>query len=171
MKNIVTGPITVDNYPYGGLKCKMTFSVEFSKKKGYRSITQSVNPKTGRLNNPKKSTYSHFLYMVKEEETGHIKFEGFQFYGYESIEKFIELLKENSFSFNNEESQELFAWILVCLRGNMQYTKLKEGFTNENLIESTKFREFLKLYKENTDINEIKNVDYKAELINSMIAR
>lgn len=51
--------ITVENYPYGRLQCKATFSLEFKEAKGYRTVRQTINPKTGRINNPKKSTYRY----------------------------------------------------------------------------------------------------------------
>lgn len=37
-----------------------------------RSVTQTVNPKTGKLNKPKYSTYSAFVRLYEETETGHI---------------------------------------------------------------------------------------------------
>ncbi len=170
-KNIVTGPITVDNYPYGSLKCEMTFSVEFVKGKGYRSVMQSVNPKTGRVNKPKKSTYNHFMYMVKEEETGHIKFEGWSAYGYESIKNLSDLLTENNFNFSDVENQELWAFVISCIRANAQYTRVKEGYTIQEFLETTNVKEMIKMYGQHASINDLKNVKYDLEKLNSMQER
>lgn len=63
----VNTPQIVDNYPYGRLKTKATFSIEFDVKKGFRSVFQTVNPKTGRINNPKKGTYNEIAFMVIDE--------------------------------------------------------------------------------------------------------
>ena len=62
--------IEVVNYPYGGLKTKAYFSIEFNEKKGFRSIFQTIDPKTDRLNNPKKSTYSFFQYLQVVDRDG-----------------------------------------------------------------------------------------------------
>lgn len=70
----ITAKHEVDDYPYGGLKTKMIFSIEFKKKKGFRSVKQSVNPKKNRLNKPHPSTYSEFVYMYRNEENGYIEF-------------------------------------------------------------------------------------------------
>lgn len=62
----------VKNYPYGfKLKCEMRFWVESVPGKGDRYVMQSVNPKTGRLNAPKKSVYSTYIYMTIDSD-GHV---------------------------------------------------------------------------------------------------
>ena len=46
--------IEVLNYPYGfKLKTTLTDYLEFDAKKGYRHCTQTICPKTGRINKPK----------------------------------------------------------------------------------------------------------------------
>jgi len=53
--------VEVANYPYGyTLKTTLFDTIEFNAKKGYRHVTQTINPKTGKLNAPKKSTYYAF---------------------------------------------------------------------------------------------------------------
>ena len=69
--------IEVENYPYGyTLKTTLFDTMEFNPKKGYRHITQTINPKNGRLNAPKKSTYAP-LKVRYYDEIGHIKTIGF----------------------------------------------------------------------------------------------
>jgi hypothetical protein len=48
----------VQDYPYGSLRCQIRFWLESTPKKGFRFCSQTENPKNGRWNNPKKSTYS-----------------------------------------------------------------------------------------------------------------
>ena len=66
--------MVANDYPYGGMRCKMSFFVEDGGKKGWRAVTQSVNPKTGRLNNPKKSTYSTSPIFIVETKEGFFEF-------------------------------------------------------------------------------------------------
>ena len=62
------------DYPYGGLKTSMFFWIEDGGKKGWRNVMQSVNPKSGRLNAPKKSTYSHTPLFITETKEGFYEF-------------------------------------------------------------------------------------------------
>lgn len=74
--------VTVDNYPYGfTLKTTLYDFMEFNPKKGYRHVTQTINPKTNRLNNPKKGTYYTFLLRYKNEDN-HIKVKSIDFNTY-----------------------------------------------------------------------------------------
>lgn len=70
-------PITkievVENYPYGGLRTKMRFSIDFHSKRGFRSVKQSLNPKTGIWNKPHYGTYSDLIWMERYEN-GFIEF-------------------------------------------------------------------------------------------------
>lgn len=64
--------VEVLDYPYGfRLRTTLYDTMEFNPSKGYRHVTQTINPKTNRINNPKKSTYYDFLLRYKNEE-GHI---------------------------------------------------------------------------------------------------
>ena len=65
--------VEVQNYPYGfKLRTTLYDYIEWDSKKGYRHCTQTINPKNGRINNPKKSTYYPFMLRYKNED-GHIK--------------------------------------------------------------------------------------------------
>ncbi len=61
----------VTDYPYGGLRCKMEMWIEDNGKKGMRFATRTTNPKTGRVNAPKYSTYSPVMALYKDEK-GHV---------------------------------------------------------------------------------------------------
>ena len=63
-----------EDYPYGfNARTTLTQWVEHKKGKGFRSATQTVNPKTGKPNAPKYSTYSSFVRLAVDEETGRVK--------------------------------------------------------------------------------------------------
>ncbi len=166
---LLTEPTTVTDYPYGSLKCSMTFSVEYVKGKGYRQVMQSVNPKTDRVNKPKKSTYTDFLYMYKDAETGHVKFAGWSFGSFDSVTKLIALMKQYQFKFTAEQSEDLWIDIIGGLKISLQYTTKKEGVNNDQLIEAVKFREMIRHYKNGSNICNLINLEYDIETIKSMI--
>ena len=61
----------VTDYPYSGLRCQIKFWLESHPKKGMRFCAQTQNPKNGRWNNPKKSTYSLLAMGMYLDERGH----------------------------------------------------------------------------------------------------
>ena len=66
--------VFTEDYPYGGMRARMSFYVEDGGKKGWRAVTQSVNPKNGRLNAPKKSIYSKSHIFIVESKEGFFEF-------------------------------------------------------------------------------------------------
>ena len=86
--------VEVSDYPYGRLRCTLFNFIEFDPKKGYRHCTQTINPKTNRINNPKKGTYSPFIFRYYNEENNHIVGAHFSFNGAESIAKGIKFCNE-----------------------------------------------------------------------------
>jgi len=169
MKNLILNqPTTVNNYPYGRLQCEMTFSIEFVKGKGFRNVMQSVNPKNGRINAPKKSTYTDFMYMFQESESGHIKFSGLHITGYDSISKLIEILTNNTIEFTPEQSNHIWVCAIACIRNNASFTSLKEGATINDLLDATKVKQMIHLYKEGVDINQIKEIGFDLQTIKGL---
>lgn len=66
-------PFEVKDYPYGfSLRTSIFYWIETKPGKGDRLGTYTINPKTGRHNAPKYSTYSTFLYLYLDEQ-GHVK--------------------------------------------------------------------------------------------------
>jgi hypothetical protein len=66
--------VTVENYPYGyNLRTTLTHSLEFKSGKGFRHVTQTVNPKTGRLNNPKRGTYYPIMLLGTDSQTNYTR--------------------------------------------------------------------------------------------------
>jgi len=81
-------PITIADYPYGfALRTSITYQIEYKKGKGYRLSTTTVNPKTGKLNKPKLSTYHSFARLYREDDIGYIKLDAFEPYSIEDYEK------------------------------------------------------------------------------------
>ena len=66
----------VENYPYGGLRTQIRFWLEKSNSKGFRFVSQTKNPKTGRWNNPKASTYSRFGGQMYIDDKNHVTWAG-----------------------------------------------------------------------------------------------
>lgn len=62
----------VESYPYGGLRCKKKYWIEYNKKKGFRLVTRTENPKTFRWNAPDKGTYVMFAACMYIDEKGHV---------------------------------------------------------------------------------------------------
>lgn len=66
----------VDDYPYGyTLRTQIRYWLETTNH-GDRFVSQTLNPKTGRWNKPKKSTYVEVGLMFRDPESGHIEWTG-----------------------------------------------------------------------------------------------
>ena len=58
----------VDDYPYGfRLRTKIRYWVETDERRGQRMVSQTLNPKNGRWNKPKTSTYSDLVFLGLDE--------------------------------------------------------------------------------------------------------
>lgn len=125
--------IQVENYPWGyTLKTTLFDSMEFNPKKGYRHVTQTIDPKTGRLCNPKKSTYGA-LVVRYYDEIGHIKCEWFDFNGDEAINKGCKFIAENFDLFTHEEIKYLYATIQMMAKVDFRATVTYCGSNIEDL--------------------------------------
>lgn len=109
--------IEVPNYPYGfKLKTTLYDYVEFDKKKGYRHVKQTMNPKTNRLNAPKKSTYYDFFLRTKDEK-GHIKIATINFnVQFEKLNNVAKLISQIYNYLTNEEKQYIIATFIKYLK-------------------------------------------------------
>lgn len=96
MKRTINQTMTTSNYPYGFLRTTAIFSLEFNPKKGQRLVFQTVNPKNGRLNAPKKATYDgHGFSYLEQDENGIIKSHCIDLRRPEGIETLVTLLNES----------------------------------------------------------------------------
>ena len=67
----------VDDYPYGFReRTQIRFWLEHKPKKGWRFVSQTMNPKTGRWNKPKASTYLEWGGAMYLDEKGHVHWDG-----------------------------------------------------------------------------------------------
>lgn len=67
----------VDDYPYGfTMRTKIRYWLEYKAKKGWRFVSQTLNPKTGAWNKPKASTYTEWGAAMYLDEKGHVQWEG-----------------------------------------------------------------------------------------------
>jgi hypothetical protein len=148
MKNFIkTGEkIEVLNYPYSfNLKTTLFDSIEFNSKKGYRHITQTINPKTGKVNNPKKSTYSPLLFRYYDEK-GHIKTMSHHFNGDKEINEGTKVLFENFDLFTATEIKYLYSFIYKMALCDFQATMIYGGANREDL--KPLYTDFLTICKE-----------------------
>lgn len=140
MKTIQTSEkVAVENYPYGyTLKTTLYDTIEFSPKKGYRHVTQTINPKTGRLNAPKKSTYYPLMVRYYGED-GHIKTFVSTVNGHKEINKATKFISENFDVFTKEEVTYLYRLVRgsaaidfrgVCTWGGSKMEELKPFYSD-----------------------------------------
>jgi len=126
--------VEVSNYPYGfKLRTTLFNYIEFDEKKGYRHCTQTICPKTNRLNKPKKSTYSQ-LVVRYYDENNHIKTLHTDFNGDTEINKGAKFINDNIEIFTNQEIKYFYSCILsmsfvdfksTCIYGGAKPEELK----------------------------------------------
>ena len=67
----------VDDYPYGFReRTQIRYWLEHKPGKGWRFVSQTMNPQTGRWNKPKASTYSDWGGAMYKDEKGHVHWDG-----------------------------------------------------------------------------------------------
>ena len=167
--NILQGPQESDDYPYGRQKCHITFDVEFRARKGYRYVTQTTNPKTGRVNKPKKSTYSDYI-VLHRGENARVENVRFDLRGYDDIAHFIQFLTVNDIVFTPEESRWMWVVSIACIRNNAMYTRRGEGVTPADLLAATRVKRMIELYSQKQDFNQITTVGYDINAIRALCA-
>lgn len=121
-----TETATVNNYPYGSLRATVTFSLEWKAGKGFRTVFQSINPKNGRLNAPKKSTY-YSVIVMKEEDNGHIGYSYFGFNGAEEINRSAPFMADHFDLFTPAQIKDIYAETLQYIKATMYATVAYRG--------------------------------------------
>jgi hypothetical protein len=138
MKNFIatSEKIKVENYPYSfTLRTTLFNEVEFNPKKGYRLVTTTINPKTNRLNKPKKSTYSDYIGRYKDENN-HIKTVHLSFNGDKEINKSLNFLHENFALFTTAEIEYFYLSLLSWLKVSIQAQIVYNGSDKDKTIEA-----------------------------------
>ena len=130
--------VTVENYPYGyTLKTTATYAIEHKKGKGFRTVFQTVNPKTGRVNAPKKSTYSPCL-LLSTDEDGRVKTIGVDFYGSDGINRSCMFIHKNFDKFTPEQIKDLYGEAYMRLKVDAQALVVYCGADKEKVLEIVK---------------------------------
>ena len=74
-----TQKLISENYPYGfRLRTTKTDWIDFRPKYGFRHVSQTINPKNGRLNKPKVGQYYQGMILYTNPD-GHVKSRTFRF--------------------------------------------------------------------------------------------
>ncbi len=125
--------VTVENYPYGfRLRTTLFDTIEFDAKKGYRHVTQTINPKTGKENKPKKDVYYSFLIRYYDENN-HIKTKGINLGGEIGINESAKFISEIFDTLSIEEREFLYLNFLSATAVNMKASVLYQGAKIEDL--------------------------------------
>jgi len=114
-----TEKIKVTNYPYGyTLKTDKYYSIEFKKGKGHRLIEQTLNPKTGLLNKPKKSVY-YPLMLLTMDDNGHVKTHVEDFYDDKGKDKGYKFIFDNFDKFTPDEIEYYALHNIMLLKADI----------------------------------------------------
>jgi hypothetical protein len=157
--------VRVEDYPYSfTLRTTLFDFMEFNPKKGYRHVTQTINPKTGRENNPKRGVYYPLLVRYRNEQ-GHIKSKAFDFNGDEELNRGCEFLAENFDLFTPEEVRYLYELIYSMAIVDMKATAIYGGAKIDDL--KPLYENFFKACKEGreTGLNRFADMRLNSEAI------
>jgi len=67
----------VEDYPYGFReRTQIRYWLEHAPKKGWRFVSQTLNPKTAKWNKPKAATYAEWGGAMYLDDNGHVQWEG-----------------------------------------------------------------------------------------------
>jgi hypothetical protein len=133
-----------ENYPYGfNLRTVKTDWIEFNPKHGFRHLSQTINPKTGRANNPKKSTYySVALLCINQDQ--HCKFWACGFNGENEMKTSYKHLSENFNLYTPSQMEYLYITALNFLSVHKQALVIYGGADSKN-VQSILQNSFVKL--------------------------
>lgn len=116
----------VENYPYGfRLRTSIFFWIETTKKRGDRFCSCTIDPRNGRVNKPKKSTYSPFKYMFIDENTGYVEHSGIDAYEREKFGEKIKFVCEVVEQATDEQIENLRAEYYGHTRASFPYILVK----------------------------------------------
>lgn len=129
-----TEKLVSENYPYGyTLKTTKYDWLEFKKGKGFRHVSQTINPKTGRLNAPKAGTYSD-VYLLGRDENNHVKCGGASFYGDDGMNKGCKFIAENFHLFTAAEITHIYETVLCKLVVSFKAQIIYNGAQKETVL-------------------------------------
>jgi len=117
----------VDDYPYGfTTRTSIRYWVETKAKLGQRFVSQTLNPKTGKWNKPKASTYSPVL-VIGLNEKEHVVCSGLKYYAEDAAwEKF-----SATFELDDFQKAEVKKVLSFHAKFNAKFNAKKEALTAE----------------------------------------
>ena len=114
-----TAQVAVENYPYGyKLKTTLTHSLEFKSGKGFRHVTQTVNPKTGRLNNPKRGIYYPLMLLATDSETNYTRSYALNPNSAETVNTAAEFMRDKYSLFQHREIVHAANYLIKILKAD-----------------------------------------------------
>ena len=131
---VATGTKLVsENYPYGyTLRTTKYDWLEFKKGKGFRHVSQTINPKTGRLNAPKAGTY-YELIVLRQDENNHVKSFHAGFNGDEQINNTCKFISANFELFTPEQINYFYSQLVLHLIASIKAQVIYCGSNFEDL--------------------------------------
>jgi len=126
----------VDDYPYSfNLRCKIRYWLEMKPKKGVRFISQTENPKTGRWNKPKGSTYASLAGCMYLDSQGHVKWDGLTEYSKDNdVLNFVKDFPKADFRILHEFTRAKIKYLERAAAGGIKITINGENRTTEEDI-------------------------------------
>ena len=182
---------TTDDYPWGRqLRCTRSIWIELDgltevKKgkdkgklkigKGTRVVTQTVDPRTGRVCAAKAGTYSHggVSVLYTDAETGHVNHHHISFNGPEAIEAAAAFLAEHPEVANLPAAFHAYAWSVVrmCTVANARYTQWRDGVTIEEKRAAVKIVEIAGAAASKAPITDLGRIAPKAADVATLTAK
>jgi len=111
-----TEKLSSPNYPYGYSMRTIKYDwIEFKDGKGFRHVSMTINPKTGKENKPKAGTYCDMMVLGKDETTNYTHSKAWSFYADEDIDGIITFLSDpdNFALFTPEQIAYLYRRMIV----------------------------------------------------------
>ena len=129
----IDSKLQTDSYPYGRERTTAFFSIEYNSNKGCRTVFQTINPKNGRINNPKKSTYSPVILPCILPD-GKISYCGYlDFNGDESINKGLMFMSDFYELFSIEQIKDIALFAIGMSKVNAKAQVIYCGTDFETL--------------------------------------
>ena len=140
----------IESYPYGRERTKKAIWIETNKKGEQREVYCTLNPKSNRWNNAKKSTYADAIYLYKDHSNNDfIKSYHFSFrYSNEEIKKYYDFIRENNLPISDKQKSTMKYVVQLYTATALNYTY--NGYKPETLIKARQtVKENMKAIKEN----------------------
>jgi hypothetical protein len=126
----------VNDYPYGfRLRTKIRYWIETKKGFGQRFVSQTLNPKNGKWNTPKKGNYTTILLMGLDDQTGYVITESCNNWNYNSEQEVLNFQEKYTLT---DYQKQAIKYIIAVIRANNKITwTISEGESNQTREEQT----------------------------------